>query len=256
MRYEVPLPKLYWARSNYQESVVAGFDFKRSNNNLAFGGQQVFGSLTDTVQWSLGYNASLKDHWGGLSVRAALYTSPGGWTANDTDAAYSLSRAGARARYTYGRIDVSRNTGLPYDFMLVTQFTYQKSDSNLLASEQLGFGGYDTIRGYDTRVVNGDGGYIISNELRTPPLRVLHAFHIKVDDRLQFLGFFDYGVAENKYLLEGEVPLTVLASAGPGVRYAVSTHLSFRADIGWQLDSVQGQGPYSFRSHLGVTLTY
>jgi hemolysin activation/secretion protein len=152
---------------------------------------------------------------------------------------------------------VNRTTGLPYDFMLVTQFTYQRSDTNLLASEQLGFGGYDTIRGYDTRVVNGDQGYIISNELRTPPMSVLSLFRVKGgNDKFQFLGFYDYGSSSSRDLLQGEQLRTVLAGIGPGARYAISTHLSFRADYGWQLRNAQGQRLYASRSHLGVTLSF
>lgn len=257
LRYEIPLPKLDSAHLGYQEAVVAGFDFKRSNNNLAFGGQQVFGSMTDNVQWNLGYNSSLKDPWGATSLRATLVTSPGHWTRNDTDAAYTLSRAGARSRYTYGKIELNRTTSLPFAFMLITQLTFQRSDSNLLANEQLGFGGYDTIRGYDTRVVNGDHGYIISNELRTPPMSILSLFHIKrISDKLQFLGFYDYGCANNKYLLEGERTKTVLAGAGSGVRYVVSSYLSLRADYGWQLHNAQGQRPYESRSYLGLSVSY
>ena len=256
-RYEVPLPRLHSGILLYQEALVAGFDFKRSNSDLAFGGTQVFGAMTDTVQWSLGYNSTLKDPWGNNSLRATLTFSPGHWTENDTDAAYQLSRAGATARYTYGRIDLSRNTGLPWGFALVSQLTVQRSDTNLLASEQLGFGGYDTIRGYDTRVVNSDQGYIISNELRTPPMRVLPLLHVRqVDDRFQLLGFFDYGSASNRDLLEGEQPQTVLAGIGPGVRYTVSTHVSLRADYGWQLHDAQSDRPYASRSHLGLTVTY
>jgi hemolysin activation/secretion protein len=257
LRYEVPLPKLSSARLSYQEAVVAGFDFKRSNSNLAFGGEQVFGTLTDGVQWTLGYNSSLKDPWGSVELRATLACGPGRWTANDTDAAYQQSRAGARSRYTYGKLEANRTTGLPFDFTLVTQLIYQKTDSNLLATEQLGFGGYDTIRGYDTRVVNGDQGYIVTNELRAPPLGVLSRLRLKgLDDKLQFLGFFDYGYADNRDLLPGEAPHTILAGAGPGVRYAVSTYLSLRADYGWQLHNAQGQRPYSSRSHLGLTVSY
>ena len=80
-------------------------------------------------------------------------------------------------------------TGLPWDFMLVNRFTFQMSDANLLASEQM--------------------------------------------------GFFDYGSGSNRNLLAGEQPETVLASIGAGVRYSISTHLSLRADYGWQLHNAE-----------------
>jgi hemolysin activation/secretion protein len=257
IRYEVPLPRLTSAKLSYQHSVVGGFDFKRANNNLAFGGAQVFGAMTDTLQWSLGYDASLKDPWGQTSLRATLFYSPGHWTANDADAVYNLSRSGATARYTYANFELDRTTGLPWDFMLVNRCTFQLSDSNLLPSEQLGFGGYDTIRGYDTRVVNADQGYILSTELRTPPVSLLPRLGLKkVQDRFQILGFFDYGSGSDRDLLSGEQPQTVLAGIGPGLRYAVSSHFSLRADYGWQLHNAEVSRQYASRSHIGLVLSY
>jgi hemolysin activation/secretion protein len=257
LRYEVPLPRATSVSLTYRHSVVGGFDFKRANNNLAFGGAQVFGAMTDILQWSLGYDSSLKDPWGQTSLRATLFYSPGHWTANDADAVYGLSRSGAMARYTYANFELDRTTELPWEFTLVNRFTLQRSDSNLLASEQMGFGGYDTIRGYDARVVNADQGYIISTEVRTPPVSLLPRLGLKkVQDKFQLLGFFDYGSGSDRDLLAGEQQQTVLAGIGPGLRYAISTHLSLRADYGWQLHNAEADRQYASRSHIGLVLSY
>lgn len=256
-RYEIPLPKASFAQFAFQEAMTLGFDFKRSNNNLAFGGEQVFGSLTDGLQWSLGYNSNLKDPWGVVTLRALLVYSPGHWTSNQSDAAYQRSRAGATARYAYANLQANRTTALPLGFAIITQLTYQKSDSNLLATEQFGLGGFDTIRGYDTRIVNADQGVLFSNELRTPAVSPLAALGLKkLGDRLQFLGFLDHGTARNRDLLVGEPVRSTLTSAGTGLRYTVSSYLSLRADYGWQLRNAYGQRPYASRSHLGVTVSF
>ena len=253
-RYEIPLPK--WGA--YREALDAGFDYKRANNNLAFGGQSVYGGTVDTIQWSLGYNASLKDHWGATTMKATVFYSPGGVTAQDTNAAYDLSRSGAAANYTYGKLELGRTTGLPFDFTLVNLFTGQLSDANLLGSEQLGFGGYDTIRGYDTRIVNADQGLIVSNELRTPPMSLLSLLGIKKhpEDKLQFIGFLDYGLAADKHLLPGEPATTALMGAGPGLRYALASHLTVRADYGWQLLNAPADRTNAMRWHVGTVLSY
>jgi hemolysin activation/secretion protein len=255
-RYEIPLPKAVFSRFVYQEAATLGLDFKRSNNNLAFGGEQVFGSLTDALQWNFGYNANLKDPWGGMALRALLVYSPGHWTSNQSDAAYQRSRAGATARYAYLNLQANRTTSLPFGLALITQVVYQKSDSNLLATEQIGFGGFDTIRGYDTRVVNADQGVIFSNELRTPPVSPLAAVGLKkARDSFQVLGFLDHGSARNRDLLMGEFPRSVLTSSGVGLRYAIASNFSLRADYGWQLRRLQGPRPYPSRAHLGVTVS-
>ena len=250
-RYEVPLPIV---RGGLRHSLVGGLDFKRSNNNLAFGGIKVFNSAADVAQASLGYNASLTDAWGMSSLRSTIFYSPGGITDKNDKADFTAARAGATARYVYGKIELNRTTGLPWDFMLINLVTVQMSNSNLLAGEQIGFGGYDTIRGYDNRVFNSDHGISVSNELRTPPFSLLGAKRFK--DRFQFLAFLDYGVGGNRHRLAGERASTELLGAGPGLRYTINPYLSVRADYGWQLHNVEADRRSASRGHFGVVLSY
>jgi hemolysin activation/secretion protein len=257
-RYEAPLPDL----RGYKHSLAAGFDFKRSNNDLAFGGTQVFGGPTDVDQWSASYSGGLRDAWGGTSLQATLYWSPGKMTASNDDAHFKAARAGATAAYTYARFQLNRTTRLPFDFSLVDALTFQLSDSNLLPSEQIGFGGYDTVRGYDTRVFNSDHGYLISTELRTPSASLLAVCGLrdlafKLKDGAQLLGFVDYGAGGNRDRLPGERREVKLLGAGVGVRYAILPYLSFRADYGWQLlNEAEAARPYASRSHIGVIVKY
>lgn len=255
-RYEAPLPKL----GSYKHAALLGFDFKRANNALAFGGLQVFDTTTDVVEWSLGYNSSLNDRFGKTAFRATGFFSPGAMTGKNTTASFRQTRAGARAHYVYGRFEINRTNRLPLDFMFVNTLVYQRSDSNLLGSEQMGFGGYDTIRGYDTRVLNTDHGTIFSNELRTPPISLFALLGPKkwarVGDKLQFLGFADYGVGSNKQLLPGEKPSTVLFGAGPGLRYTISPYLSLRADYGWQLREAEAHRRFASRWHVGAVASF
>lgn len=253
-RYEIPLP----GRGVYRHALDLGFDYKRSNNNLVFGGESVFGGTVDTVQWSLGYNAALSDALGATTLRSTVFYSPGGVNAQNSNEAFRATRSGAEANYVYGKLELGRTTRLPFDYTLVDSFTGQLSGANLLGSEQLGFGGYDTIRGYDTRVVNADQGLLLSNELRTPPICLLSLLGWKnlPADKLQFIGFVDYGLAANKHLLPGEDATTTLLSAGPGLRYALASHLTVRADYGWQLRNVPRDRINAMRWHVGAVLSY
>ena len=257
-RYEVPLP----ATVAFKQAVTAGFDFKKSNNNLTFGGLSVFATATEIAQWSLGYNAQLKDGWGNTSLRATGFYSSGGLTTRNDDAAFQQSRADSRSNYAYGKLELNRSTKLPFDFLLVNLLTFQMSDANLLASEQLGFGGYDTIRGYDTRVYNSDSGFISTMELRSPSMRALSSFSdvrwlSNLGDLWQLLAFVDYGVGANHLRLPGEAAEIQLWSAGPGVRYNISRYLTLRADYGWQLlNQAEAARPYASRSHLSAIVRY
>ena len=252
MRYEVPLP----GSANYTESLTGGFDFKESNTDITFGGISVYGTKVDVAQWSMGYDSDLKDPWGTTTLRATGFYSPGGFTDKNTKAVFVKARAQADPNYMYGKVELNRTTGLPWDFLFVNQVTFQASNANLLASEQLGFGGYDSIRGYDTRVVNSDNGLIFSNELRTPPISLFALAGGKgVSDKFQLLAFLDYGLAKNENLLPGEKKSTELLSVGPGLRYTISTHVSVRADYGWQLHNAAPREAAS-RGDIGVVLSY
>lgn len=254
-RYEVPLRNV----GGYRHSLTAGFDYKQTNNNLTFGGVSVFGVAADVAQWSLGYGSRLKDGFGETTLRATGVFSPGGFTPHNRSGDFRTSRADSRARYAYGKLELNRTTHLPAEFMLVNLLTLQQSDANLLPSEQLGFGGFDSIRGYDTRVFNSDSGFIVTAEIRSPGLRGLSALPAVegFPDKWQMLAFVDYGAGRNHLRLPGERAETKLLGVGPGLRYTVSSHVSFRADYGWQLlDQAETGRLYASRSHLGLVVRY
>lgn len=247
----IPLP------SAFSHSVAAGFDFKQSNNNLEFGGAQVFNTTTDVAQWSLDYNAALKDAWGGATFTLTGVFSPGRWTARNHDPNFTESRASAKAEYGYGRASLERTTRLPWDFSWVVRGSGQWAEANLLGSEQFGLGGYNTVRGYEEHEANGDVGYLISTEIRTPPLGIGSALRMKkAADQLQIFGFFDYGGTQNHSLLPGEDPHRQLAGAGPGMRYTISPSLTLRFDYGWQLYDTGLSARFNSRGHLGFVLAY
>jgi hemolysin activation/secretion protein len=136
--------------------------------------------------------------------------------------------------------------------------TGQVSSSNLLVSEQLGAGGYATVRGYDERVANAEQGLMSRVELRTPALSLREMFNIAMpSDQLQFLGFWDYASLYRHDTPAGLPASYTLSSAGVGLRYSIATNLSVRFDYGWQLQddaSVGGEG--DSRGHVGVVLSY
>ena len=135
----------------------------------------------------------------------------------------------------------------------------QEADANLLPSEQLGLGGYDTVRGYDEREVNGDNGFLISTEVATPPVSLLQLFGVTaVKDQLQFLGFVDYGGTGLYQNTGGSTlnPSSNLLGVGPGVRYAITPYLAVRFDYGFQMiNTGYGNGEHS-RGHVGVVISY
>ena len=233
--YEVPLPRI----GKYKHSATLGFDFKQTNNNLEFGGIRVFDVTTDILQFSLRYSAELRDKYGTTALTATGVYSPGDLTGNNSDEIFQQARALSEADYYYGTLKLERLTTLPWDFSIYTAARGQLASGNLLASEQLGLGGYGSVRGYDNFSVRGDEGVVGNVELRSPSFPIMGLLNKQIKDRLQLIAFYDYGVVSSKEKLPGEVDSVTLAGIGAGIRYQIGNNLTARLDYGWRLEDVE-----------------
>ena len=255
MRYEVPLPTI---GRRYQQELSAGLDFKFNENNLLFNTASLANTPTEIFQIALGYSSLLPDPWGQTSFSVQGYYSPGDVTSENTDRFFNFSRPFAKAQYAYARFNIERTTRLPADFSWIIRGMVQIADGNLLPSEQLGLGGFATARGYGERDGNGDQGFFVSNELRTPTVSLWRYFSKTAPqgEGLQLLAFWDYGQVQNVKLLADEDPRILFSSVGAGLRYKLSRHFSLRFDYGWQLVDTGLKTPYNSRGHIGVVATY
>lgn len=255
VRYEVPLP----SDATFKHSANAGFDYKQTNNNLTFGGVSVFASASAVAQFSGGWSGKLKDKLGETSARATVTFSPGKLTPKNDDVSFRATRADSRARYVYGKLELNRATRLPLGCELWNAATLQLADANLLPSEQLGFGGADSVRGYDTRSFNSDDGWLFSTEVRSPLWAGLSRKPewSVLGDKWQVLGFVDAGAGSSHIKLAGERPVSSLLGVGPGVRWNFGPYASLRADYGWQLlNKSELNRPYASRAHFSAVVRY
>jgi hemolysin activation/secretion protein len=256
-RYSVPLPTVTVSRFTYKESIEAGFDYKYNKDSLEFGNAPAANTLYDIDQFVLTYNGAETDPWGSTTIGDNLYISPGNWGGNNNDMQFDNAHTGATSDYVYNTVVAERLTRLPGDWSLILRGTVQSSNANLAPSEQLGLGGYDTVRGYDEREVNTDDGFIFTTEMRTPTISFgalggCSAFK----DELQFLGFWDYGDGSNHDPLPGETNEIPLSSVGAGLRYTINTYLSVRYDYAFQLLRTGFDNDHGSRSDIGVVLSY
>jgi hemolysin activation/secretion protein len=261
LRYSIPLPQI----QKYRNQFAAGLDFKRSNNSLLAGGVPIFApSDTDIAQVVLEYTGLLPDPWGRTSFGIEAYYSPGELTSHNNSKDFDALRRRATAYYFYARFNAERVTRLPGNFSWVLRGWAQYTpEQRLLPSEELALGGYNTIRGYDERIILGDSGWVINNELRTPPIHLIDYFHLSIPrDELQFLAFFDYGgVRVNQIRPEDNTdakgdPNRDLYSAGAGFRYAIGSNLSFRFDYGFPLTQKELNEHPNGRVHLGALVSF
>ncbi|MEJ0024752.1 MAG: ShlB/FhaC/HecB family hemolysin secretion/activation protein [Rhizomicrobium sp.] len=134
-RYQTPL----WGGAAFSQQLQFGFDYKRADNNLAFGGVNIFASATNTEQFVLAYDATLNDAYGQTAVENTLYFSPGGLSDGNTTAAFAASGVnGAKAQYLYDNLRLTRLVFLPGHLSLVGRLDGQLASAELLPGEQLG----------------------------------------------------------------------------------------------------------------------
>ncbi|SAK58006.1 surface antigen (D15) [Caballeronia catudaia] len=234
-RYDWRLPPLDNAGA-WQQQVQIGYDFKRSNNDLEFGGFQVFNANTHIHQFVFAYDLLRSDASGDTHLNASLFVSPGYFDSNSNDAAYDAARLGATPRYQYMQLSAQRDMPLGKSgFSVSARGLVQWTGSTLLPSEELGLGGDATVRGYEPYSAQGDRGWNVQTELRAPAISAGIA-------AMQPFMFFDAGHVWNRIPEFGEVNNASLAGVGVGIRVQVGRFVSFRGTYGFPLKAVVPNG--------------
>ena len=221
----------------WQQQIQLGYDFKRSNNDLEFGGFQVFNSNTHIHQFVVAYDANGRDALGQASASATVVVSPGYMDGDDNSAAFNTARLGASARYTYMQLAGQHDAALPAGFSLWARGLFQWTPDTLLPSEELGLGGDGSVRGYDPYVVEGDRGWNLQTELRTPPL-----MFGSTSIALQPFLFLDAGHAWNRIDEPTEQNNGSLISMGAGLRFQASRFVNVRGTFGVPLRAAVQEG--------------
>jgi hemolysin activation/secretion protein len=254
MRYTIPLTGV----GTFEHELAFGFEYKDTTTDFSIGGVPEPTSFTEIGHFLASYTAGQRDAWGGTSFTGSVFFSPGDLTDNNNDVDFQTIRPFAESEYVYSRVTLERIFSLPENFSLVGRFTGQLASGNLLSSEQLGVGGYATIRGYEEREVNADEGFYTNAELRSPPLSLASLFKLGdvPQDQLQALLFWDYAAVSLSDPIGGQDPNLFLSSFGPGVRYSINPYLSFRFDYGFQLMDSGQPSRFNSRAHLGMVLSY
>lgn len=231
-RYDRHLPGI----DGWQQQVQFGYDFKRSNNDLEFGGVQVFNSNTHVHQFLVSYDATKNDALGQTHANLALVGSPGHLDGDNSDDAFQATRNGATARYGYLQLLAQRDVSVGAGFVLSARGHFQWTPNTLLPSEEMGLGGDDTLRGYLPYSVQGDRGWNVQTELRTPAF----AFFGNDGPAFQPFAFVDAGHVWNKIDQPGEVQAGMLSSIGVGVRFQWSRFVNARLTYGQPLRAAPG----------------
>lgn len=253
-RYTAPLPRM----GDYRHELSLGADFKRTNNNLDFGGTRIYGNDIDIAQGVAEYTGRLSDGWGSTGFSLSVIASPGGVTPGNTRDAFTGGggRDGSRPHYYYGRLGFDRQVTLPYGFGLSARGQAQIASAPLQSSEQMGIGGASTVRGYKERAANGDSGLLLSTEVLLPDIGIagLLSGQAGIGQSLRPHIFFDTGRVANRTDVGGQARSVTLSSVGAGFRYALESYVSASFDYGVQLRPVSAGTPRDRMVHLALIL--
>jgi hemolysin activation/secretion protein len=252
LRYLAP-----YETKNYTWEFSGGLDFKQSNNNLEFGGFQLYNTQIDVAQFTLGTTMVRRDKWGAWVVAVNLNLSPGGMTNRNNDATFQEVRYGSKARYVQGSVQLQRVTQLPLGCQIISTAVLQRASTNLQSSEQMTIGGAGTVRGYPNRIFAGDEGVVITNELQGPTW-TQHFTKKPTAATLQLrpVVFIDYAHVGYKDRIPSDIPLDPLSSAGVGLRCVAANHLSVSADFGWQISRIWVSQKEHAMGSLRATLSF
>ena len=118
----------------------------------------------------------------------------------------------------------------------------------------------------------GDSGFQFTTELRSPSFGLLSLLHkarktgvqtggastekISIQDQMQFLCFWDYGIARIHQPLPGENRQVNLSGIGIGMRYTVNPWIALRVDYGWQMIDPGLGIPFTLRAYIGAVVSY
>ncbi len=237
--------------NDFRQELSVGAEFKSSDNFLVYGGLEGGpGAGVEVIQFRTDYRARRQfANRGSLELNASVVGSPGELGGRNSTSDFQDFRPGAEASYLYGRARAVWTKRLPGAWTLRARGQFQVGSGALLPTEQLSLGGHATVRGFEERDFLADRGYLLSAEVRTPPVTLPTGEHFPV--QVQFLGFLDHGGGWRDEITPGREDQESLTSVGAGLRAQVGRHLNLRADVGVPLEG--GDGP---RGHVGLTASF
>lgn len=225
-RYNLNLKRI----DEYEHKISFGLDYKAFQSRvLTTSGVGLVPDIT-LHPLSLAYSGEWRDERNTLN----FYTSfsynafPGGNDGAQSDFKASRGSAGgASAEYAIWRAGVNYQRLLPKDFSFRFVANAQTTRNALVAGEQFGVGGANSVRGFNERVYSNDKGHQATFELMTPELADKVGFE---GGRLRFLAFYDTGNLSRNFIQPGEQTGIGVDSVGIGLRMTYKERFNLRLD--------------------------
>jgi hemolysin activation/secretion protein len=229
LRYNQALPK--WRDLDHK--LIYGLDYRAYQNQVTPEGDPTNLVPDITVHpFSLTYSASLRGAGQDLGFYLSLAQNiPGGNDGQDED----FKQLGARfnvgsAGYRLFRGGFNYLRAFKDDWQFRANWSGQYTDDALVAGEQFGIGGADSVRGFNERYVSNDKGYRTTVEFYSPDQAKRWGLE---GGRLRFLAFYDTGAVRRNYTEPHEQEAANLDSGGFGLRWSHKSNFTARLDAAY-----------------------
>ncbi len=225
-RYNMNLGRI----EDYEHKVTFGLDYKAFQSRvLTTSGVALVPDIT-LHPASIAYSGELRNDTNTFNFYTSLSYNAfeGGNDAAQSDFKASRGSAGgASAEYVIWRAGVNYQRLLPADWTFRFAANAQTSRNALVAGEQFGVGGANSVRGFNERVYSNDKGHQATFELITPDIAGKIGFD---GGRLRLLAFYDTANLSRNFIQPGEQTGLGIDSVGLGLRLTFREKLSLRLD--------------------------
>lgn len=166
----------------------------------------------------------------------------------------NLSRADGKSDFTKIDLEVTRTQPLSANLGIQLGLMGQYSFSDLLSSQEFGFGGSQYGRAYDSSEITGEHGIAFKAELQyTRPV------NWRVIKSCQLFSFYDVGKVWQSSSLPGEDSLESASSAGLGMRFNAPLNISGSMEMAKPLTrpvAAEEPGGYDWRAFFNLSISF
>lgn len=280
LRYLLPLPLPKTdAFAAYAHNLTFGADYKNIENSVVAPGAAILTPI-QYLPFSLTWNGTRAGEQALTNAKVGVAFNFAGMVQGGTTEDFQINRGGidpdspVTGTYQIITMGLQQTVRLPGllktlaagrfvdlprpDESFLDDWTFDVRSSGqvatqpLIATEQFGAGGVDTVRGYLDRERFGDNAYDIQMELRAPSLT--RVFGGRLEERIQFLAFWD--TSELWTLADPTQPRTRsrLAGAGVGMRASFFQHIN--ADLFYASPLIHTEESENPRVHFQLAVGF
>lgn len=243
---------LHLARlGEYAQKLTAGLDYRAYRNQVVANAGLVPAVIVHPA--SVGYEGLWRSTGTEIGVYANYLQNVVGGGSAGSDADFKAARADATANYRVWRVGAHYAHVFVQDWQLRATLNGQYSADALVPGEQFGFGGPDSVRGFNIREVVNDRGYAASVEIQTPELAPRFRW---TDARARLLAFYDAGTTSRNSARPGDAAGQSGGSLGVGLRFAYGKRLRLRLDFARVVDPAGQQARGDQMLHAAIAARF